>query len=626
MGSILRIRSVRLDGTAVPHRWEFPDGVTVIVGGIGGGKTSLLNLIKYGLGGAAPVTKEITDAASSVTLDVVAGDHQLQLTRTFGRNAVLVGEADGLQRRHALKRPAKDPLLSDRLLQALGVPVVRVRQARKNKKSTKLTSISFQDVFAYCYLDQEQVDRSTVFDSDPFLDVKRASTFELLHRIIDARVAELEVQRTLLQEDRAARTSRVDAVQTFAREKGLPVDSEVISARLDEIAAEERLLANQLISARGEAEEAIAVAAREQDAAARIEQRLALARDELGRTAAELSGVQRAANQLERDLVAMREGEAARTTLEPLPYMVCPRCEQPLGNREHASAQCVVCLQPDPPRREDSEAALQQVAAQLEETRALASHLVAARDTANVEVTELNHVLRQVRQEISRLVAAAAAPHLTRAAQVQERLGALRGERTTLAEARPVTVAVEIEREELSAIRPVLAELENLEVEQRVALEPARERVEELSKEFDTILRRFTLPWLQTAEVDRETYLPRVNGRSLRELSSGGMKATTNAAYYLAIFVIAQRDRDVLTPSFLMLDSIRKDYGAGEKDLARAERIYSYLRGLQDARNQPGALAADFQLIVVDNDLPTEFEKAFNTILIDPDRPLIRAR
>jgi hypothetical protein len=187
-----------------------------------------------------------------------------------------------------------------------------------------------------------------------------------------------------------------------------------------------------------------------------------------------------------------------------------------------------------------------------------------------------------------------------------------------------VTLAVETERQELSVIAPALVELEDLEVERREALAPARERVEELSNEFDIILRRFTLPWLQTAEVDRETYLPRVNSRSLRELSSGGMKATTNVAYYLAILVIAQRDRDVLTPSFLMLDSIRKDYGAGEKDLARAERIYTYLRGLQDARNQPGALAADFQLIVVDNDLPPEFEKAFNSILIDPDRPLIR--
>src|SRR5215216_6083734 len=115
MGRVLRVRRVRLDGPAIPHLWQFPDGVTVIVGGIGGGKTSLLNLIEYGLGGSAPITKEITDAASSVTLDVLAGEHSLQLTRTFGQNSVMVAADEAPKRRHALKRPAKDPLLSERL-------------------------------------------------------------------------------------------------------------------------------------------------------------------------------------------------------------------------------------------------------------------------------------------------------------------------------------------------------------------------------------------------------------------------------------------------------------------------------------------------------------------------------
>jgi hypothetical protein len=160
--------------------------------------------------------------------------------------------------------------------------------------------------------------------------------------------------------------------------------------------------------------------------------------------------------------------------------------------------------------------------------------------------------------------------------------------------------------------------------ERRESLAAARQRVEELSQEFDEILRRFTLPWLETAEVDRATYLPRVNGRSLRELSSGGMKATTNVAYYLAILVTALRDRQVLTPTFLMLDGLRKDYGGDEKDLARADRIYEYIRTLDDARKIPGALGADFQLIVVDNDLPRRFGQAFNTLHIDPDNPLIR--
>lgn len=47
----------------------------------------------------------------------------------------------------------------------------------------------------------------------------------------------------------------------------------------------------------------------------------------------------------------------------------------------------------------------------------------------------------------------------------------------------------------------------------------ADDPVKELSKAFDEILHRFTLPWLETAEVDSKSYLPVVNGLGLRELS-----------------------------------------------------------------------------------------------------------
>ena len=101
------------------------------------------------------------------------------------------------------------------------------------------------------------------------------------------------------------------------------------------------------------------------------------------------------------------------------------------------------------------------------------------------------------------------------------------------------------------------------------------------------------------------------------------MKTTTNVAYYLATLVMAIRDRQILTPSFMMLDSIRKASGAERDDLARAEHIYSYLRTLHAA--QPaGRPEGQLQLIVVDNDLPHQFERDFHVLRIDPEHPLIR--
>ncbi len=62
MGSLLRIGRVRLQHATPDHSWQFPDGVTIIVGASGGGKTSLLNLIQFGLGMGPSIIEEVMQA------------------------------------------------------------------------------------------------------------------------------------------------------------------------------------------------------------------------------------------------------------------------------------------------------------------------------------------------------------------------------------------------------------------------------------------------------------------------------------------------------------------------------------------------------------------------------------
>src|SRR3954449_5213439 len=94
MGSELRLRRVRLDPPDARHTWDFPNGVTVIVGASGGGKTQLLNLIRTGLGLDVTLVKEVKQAAGAVTLDVQIHGVPVQLTRRFSQNTVNVSVAD----------------------------------------------------------------------------------------------------------------------------------------------------------------------------------------------------------------------------------------------------------------------------------------------------------------------------------------------------------------------------------------------------------------------------------------------------------------------------------------------------------------------------------------------------
>ena len=625
MASELRLRRVRLDPPEAHHTWDFPNGVTVLVGASGGGKTQLLNLIRTGFGLDVTLVKEVKQAAGAVTLDVEIHGVPVQLTRRFSQNTVNVSLADSPVRTFSLNPTHKTlPLLGDWLLERLAIPVVRVGASRKDK-SNRTTRISFEDVFAYCDLEQDEIDRSTVYDRDAFRNIKRASTFELLYGIIDAQVADLEAERLQLQADVEGRTTRVKEVRSFVHDKNLVKSMAAIDIRLEGITKEQARLQEQLQRAREDAEKAAASVTGLPGQIAATERSLASTEAELADVLEELAGVGRAANQLERDLQAVREGADTESVLGAIPFVTCPRCDQSLDRRTPTPGHCVVCLQPEPPPASDQLRVLTaQLAGQLAETRALEFRLAAVRDAVQSQTDRLRGELKAQRGELRRAIQAAVKPHTETVQRITEQLGSLRGEQSVLTQARPVAAAVEQETEEIATLRPRIADLHEREDQRREQLAPKRQRVEDLSEEFHLLLHRFTLPWLKTAEVDRSTYLPRVNGVSLKALSSGGMKTTTNVAYYLANLVTALRDREILTPSFLILDSIRKDSGSEGRDLVRAEHIYKYLRTLQDSRNNPGALAADFQLIVVDNDLPREFETAFNVMRIDPDNPLIR--
>jgi hypothetical protein len=538
-----------------------------------------------------------------------------------------VREGDGAPIDHSVKRQKKRPWISDLLMDALGIPSIKVPRSR-SPKSHKLTSISFQDVFSYCYLDQDQIDQSTVFDNEsPGRGPKRPWTFELLFGLIDSQVAEFEAAREVLSEETEQREKSLRTVEQFVEAKQLPGMNTDVARRLAEIDHEIEEATRDLTAAEESLEQAMSDTANRQGESIETGERLATALVERRRIEVELREVERVANQLQRDLDVAREGEAAGEILEPLTYEVCPRCEQELGGRSVESGHCSVCLQVEqsaPESGSEREPSSVLLAEQLSETRVLVEQLVAARTAGEQEVDDLRGAADAERREYAQASDRVSLPFRQRISELQDRLGRLRGEQSALSEGVSLQQALREEREEVTEAGPVIAELGDEAEDRREDLAPARSRVEDLSETFDAILRRFTLPWLETAEVDPKTYLPVVNGRSLRALSSGGMKTTTNVAYYLAVFLTALRDQGILLPSFLMLDSIRKASGTEKEDLARSERIYAYLQTLQEMRHPPSPLPRDFQLIVVDNDMPAQFKSKFNKIQIDVQNPLIR--
>lgn len=596
MASNLQIKSVSLNGASSPHSWSFPKGVTVIVGDSGGGKTSLLNLIKYGLGGKAPITTTLAEAAKGVVIEVRAGGRNLSLRRGFHsrKSIVSVSEGDRALGEFSTSNGQTRPWISELLLGALGIPSIRV-PASRSSKSHRLTSVSFQDILAYCYLDQDAIDQETVNDKQSYgAGAKRPWTFELLFGIIDGEVAALEVRREELAKETEDRQQQLVSVERFVEAVELPASVAEIRERLTGLDSRERELVERLAAVERDARAAMAEQNTKRDERDEAEEKVREAGAALAELERELSEVRRAGNQLQRDLDTAREGEAGKLVLESLPYLVCPRCEQSLEGRQAPAGHCVVCQQSERDWEAADDSSERQLGEQLDETRALAAQLEDAVVEARQQLEGLRRAASDQRQAIATARDATTAPVRSAIIELQEELGALKGERRTLSAGLPIEQAVRTERQLIESSEPQIGKLADQAQNRREELAPARARVEEVSTLFGEILQEFSLPWLKEAEVDLRTYLPLVNGLSLRELSSGGMKTTTNVAYYLAVYVTGLRDREVLTPNFLMLDSIRKASGAGKQDLARSDRIYTYLQTLQELRGGSQPLARDF--------------------------------
>ena len=89
-----------------------------------------------------------------------------------------------------------------------------------------------------------------------------------------------------------------------------------------------------------------------------------------------------------------------------------------------------------------------------------------------------------------------------------------------------------------------------------------------------------------------------------------------NVAYHLALLTVALAHHDSAFPSLLLIDTPRKNLGAGY-DQTYAQRIYRQIRALADAYGN------GFQLIIADNDPPSIDLGRARPIRLDYERPLI---
>src|SRR5215218_723963 len=193
----LRFNSFELIGAE--RRLELQPGLNIIAGPIAAGKTTLLRCIRALLAGgiATNFPQETRQTVQSLAGRLIIGSAEYDVIRPFVStpNAKVEVAGDG----EAERLPAyqglspEDLTYRDWLLHKLNLPEIRVPRTPSRPESD-LSPVTVNDYLMYCYLQQEEIDKSVFGHTDQYRNVKRMAVFEIVYGRYNAELAGLREQ------------------------------------------------------------------------------------------------------------------------------------------------------------------------------------------------------------------------------------------------------------------------------------------------------------------------------------------------------------------------------------------------------------------------------------------------
>lgn len=622
----LRFLSLTVTTAEAESTYRFDKPATVITGPIGTGKSSLLMLLKHAVGGNAMLTPAVRENVLSVQAEIAVGTERIVLKRSIeGDTADRVDLLDPstLTLRSSLptRTTPGETTVSDYLLDALGFP--REQLATRRDGAARTQNLTFNDLYAYVYMQAREIDRQVVGHLDTWFEPKRKELFRLMFALTDSTLLDLKRTNSALADTLKIRTSEHNNVSAFLTASDPRSDDE-LRAELTERRDTLQRAQSSLIALHSELTEQSAAdtSLREElqyaiQIARQTEEEVVAARDLV-------DARQSVVAQVELDLSRLHRSLSAIDQLSPYKFVACPRCMQSLTNRHTDDGHCVVCLQPDPAEADIDSAAAEETRTilrhQLEDAQDIERSDVAHLHAAHQQAQQANFAVTSLRRQLDAQSRDIVAPRFDAIADASSRVATLKASIDAVTQLRDSWARVRAIDANIREIKRTRRQLNKdiKDMSQQLATRQAM-LIDELSREFGNLLRNWNLPWVDTAIIDNDTYLPIVNGQPLQsqQASGGGIATSINVAYSLTLLAFGLDHPEILIPSLLIIDSPRKAFGSNDSDQERGTQIYDRFRTLADAYGER------LQLIIADNDPPPISSESFGKVEFTYEKPMV---
>jgi hypothetical protein len=625
MSTTLRIEEVTVGTDQGESSIAFTSPLTVLAGPVGVGKSTFLELVKFGFGGEAVLAKVVSDHVDYVKLRIKVGNRSLTLQRsTHGSESGVVQVVDlnfGSLGAHRVKGNEKLPDLGRFLMDCLRLPTDVVAAARGKNATRKGAIVSFYDVLNFVYTPQARINQAIAKSDENYYAPKRLAVLEILFGLTTPRLLELRSSMaTLRSELELAERDYMTVVKFLSDSKTTTRDE--AQALQTNAEHEAEYAQQQLEKLQGSARSNV-----DRETRNLTDMLISLEEDHAA-LESQLSGAWQTRADFERELEMLLEDgrrleriESASGRIAAIEFATCPRCNQKVRGRDVPPDHCLLCLQPDTASKQVSAEMINEERVAMEAQRVEVVDQIAALDTALDELQKAAQSKRaladRIREEIDQRTREFISPRLQAFVDLTERAAsasriAAEMERVLLQWDRAADVErIAIEKQtNLSRAQEDLQELEGSLVARR------QEIATELSEEFSETVAAIGIPGVQSAAIDPESFLPVLNGKRYEEFSpaGGGIRTTTQVAYWVTLLTVAIRRRDTDYPTLLILDSPRLSLNNAD---SMAERLYRRLVRLADAAGP------SVQIIVADNSLPPAYRQTYEEIDFDFENPTI---
>lgn len=612
---------------------------------MGAGKSTIVRLIDYCLGGALDMTPALQKEFVNATLALTVNEVMVTLSRE--RNSAQIAASwitpDGPMNIIVPADKANGELLpgtgvevlSDLVMHIAGIRAPRVRKS-KIRDDSALVRLSLRSFIWYCYLEQEEIDSSLFYlerGADRFRQLASQNVLRYLLGYNQEQVAEMEAElesardRKLRAEEGAKALGRALDAAGLGSGDEITRREERLKLRRSEFQSDIVKSRNQLAAQHGHALDQLRERGR------RLDDELHAIEDAIAAVERVTDSDTRHRNELTTLAMKFRRSTDARAVLNQVDFVACPRCTQPLPPPQ--PLHCRLCGQAESD-------ATPEVAAQVDaDIVARVSEIddVIARHTFQLGSLRRERALmqeekRRLDYELNEASHHYDSAYLSQVLHVERELATVEQQLAEFGRTRQLDQQREELIKEGVAIDVEIATLRKKLADARANAERDTNNLRLLEKIFLDCLVRSQLPGFSRADsvsITSPKFFPEVTSpgaegtvtTTFSHLGSGGKKTLFKCCFAIAVHRLA-REIGASLPTLLVIDTAMKNISERE-NRDQFAGFYSMLYELADGE------LSNTQFIIVDKEFyeaPAKFKGQVNARLMTPDDdaapPLIR--